>query len=106
MTGSTWHSSKVARKHRAAPLLACAALAAALQAHAQADPACYVVNQVLRWRQPDAALIECARAREKAAPRTASAARTPATVVADRQAPPKPVLVAPLHPHPTMRRQP
>ena len=38
-------------------------LLGAPRAHAQADPACYVVNQVLAWLKADSAPIACAAAR-------------------------------------------
>ncbi|WP_326544343.1 hypothetical protein [Pseudorhodoferax sp.] len=89
------------RRH-AGPLLLCAALGGAAQAHAQADPACYVVNQLLVWLQAQATPIECARAPATAAAGTAKApgaAAAPAEGLA-RLAP------AALHVQPTFRRQP
>lgn len=59
----------VSRRHRPGQTLLCAAVACvAAPAYAQADPACYVVNQVLLWLKPQFPVVECARKRAAPTP--------------------------------------
>ncbi len=88
----------------AGPALLCTALAGATApAHAQADPACYVVNQVLLWLQPQAALIECARTRAPASSAGGVASTTPAP---GNRAVPASAAATPHQVPPAIRRQP
>lgn len=76
---------KTRRAHRLPKMrfLLCAALAGAtVQAHAQADPACYVVNRVLLWLKPEMPPVECARARATSASRAAESPAPRATATA------------------------
>ncbi|PZP99980.1 MAG: hypothetical protein DI587_09260 [Variovorax paradoxus] len=79
------------RWRHAGPVLLCAALGGApVPAHAQADPACYVVNRLLLWLKPRSLAIDCAPARAIPAPNeslAASAAREPAPAAPDPATP-------------------
>lgn len=59
----------VGKRHRPGQTLLCAALACVgAPVYAQADPACYVVNQVLLWLKPQFPVVECARKRAAPTP--------------------------------------
>jgi hypothetical protein len=79
------------RWRHAGPVLLCAALGGApVPAHAQADPACYVVNRLLLWLKPQSLAIDCAPPRaisSSSESQAASAARAP-TPAAPDPAPP------------------
>lgn len=92
--------------------LLCAALAGAtVHARAQADPACYVVNQVLFWLKPASPAVECAAARATSAASARQAAGTaapsaPAAAATSSQAPRTPATAAAHAAHSTLRRPP
>lgn len=93
------------RWRHAGPVLLCAALGGApVPAHAQADPACYVVNRLLLWLKPQSLAIDCAPPRAISASSESQAAS--AALASERRAAREPAAAAPRPTPTTTRRRP
>lgn len=64
-------------RHSMQALALCLPLVTTPAAQAQADPACYVVNQILQWLEPRASPVPCAAPRAPAAAPAAPRSTTP-----------------------------